>query len=157
MRGSYRLPVPHLVALIALFTLVPAAAGELFFEVVVRRDIPYGDLFWLAIAGWNVYWFLLRFAYAVELEDGTLSWRAPLRSGTVPVAELHRVRPSWIFSNIEVLETERGTPALMWAVKGFDQFISAVTGQRPGLQVRVSLQTRIAERLPVRSSFRTGA
>jgi hypothetical protein len=154
--SSYHLPVPHLVVLIAVFALAPAAAGWVLFDVVIRRDIPFGNLLWLAIAGWNVYWFLLRFVHAVDVEEGVLRWRAPLRSGTVSIARLRRVRPSWIFSNIEVMETERGTSLPVWAVKGFDGFMGAVVAQRPDLPVRLSVQGRLAERLPVRSSFRAG-
>jgi hypothetical protein len=72
----------------------------------------------------------------------------------VSIAELRRVRPSWIFSNIEVMETEKGMPLLVWAVKGFGRFMSAVTGRRPGLPVHLSVQGRLAERLPLRSSLR---
>jgi hypothetical protein len=154
--SSYRLPVPQLVGAIAVFALLPAVAGWVLFDVFIRLDIPCGNLVWLVIAGWNVYWFLMRFAFAVALEDGMLSWRAPLRSGTMSIAELRRVRPSWMFSNIEVMETERGTPLLVWAMKGFGRLMSAVLAERPDVTVRVSLQGRLAERLPVRSSFRAG-
>ncbi len=153
---SYRLPIAHLVGAIATFTLVPAAAGWVLFDVIIRRDLPGGNLLWLAIAGWNAYWFLMRFAYAVEVEDGVLRWRAPLRSGTVPVAGLRRLRPSWLFSNIEVLEIEGGPALLVWAVRGFGRFASALGAQRPGLPVSHSVQGRLAEHLPVRSSFRAG-
>ncbi|MGH7749084.1 MAG: hypothetical protein ACREQ5_30605, partial [Candidatus Dormibacteria bacterium] len=88
VRCSYRVPPAQLAVLITLFALVPAAAGELFFTVIIRRDIPYGDVLWLAIAAWNAYWFLLRFAHGVEVEDGTLLWRAPLRSGTLAVGDV---------------------------------------------------------------------
>jgi hypothetical protein len=148
--------VPYLVVAIAVFALVPAAAGWVLFDVVIRRDIPYGNLLWLAIAVWNVYWFLLRFVFAVDVDEGVLTWRAPLRAGTSSIAELRRVRPSWIFSNIEVMETTTGAPLLVWAVKGFSELMGAVMAQRPELPVHLSLQGRLAERLPMRSSFRAG-
>jgi hypothetical protein len=140
-----------------LFAVVPAAAGELFFGVILHLDIPYGTLIWLLIAGWNLYWFLLRFAYAVDLEDDVLRWRAPLRSGTLPIATLRRVRSSRIFSNVQIMEIGDGAPILVWAVKGVGQLMDALEAQRPGLDFHLSLQERLAERMPVRSSFRTGA
>lgn len=152
-RSSYRVPRAQVAALVTLFAFAPAAAGELFFDVVIRRDIPYGAVLWLAIAAWNAYWFLLRFAHAVDVEDGVLRWRAPLRSGTVDMADLRRVRPSWIFSNIEVMETAGGAPVLVWAVKGFRQLITAASTEHP-VPCQLSLQARLADRLPVRSSFR---
>jgi hypothetical protein len=48
---SYRLQPAHLVAVMALFAVVPAAAGELFFGVILHLDIPYGAFIWLLIAG----------------------------------------------------------------------------------------------------------
>jgi len=155
-RCSYHLPASHVVALIALFTLVPAAICEAFFDLVIRRDLPYGTLIWAAVICWNVYWFLLRFAYAVDVEEGTLRWRAPLRSGSLSISELRRVRPSRIFSNIEILETGDGARLPVWAVKGFGRLMGAVVSERPDLPVLLSLQGRWAERVPVRSSFRPG-
>ena len=152
-RSSYRVPRVQVAILVGLFAFAPAAAGELFVDVVIRRDIPYGALLWLAIAAWNAYWFLLRFAHVVDIEDGRLSWRAPLRSGTLEAADLRRVRPSWIFSNIQVMETAAGSPVLVWAVKGFSELIGAVSTQRP-LPCQLSPQARLAARMPVRSSFR---
>src|SRR5260370_41369566 len=77
--SSDHLPVPHLVVLIAAFALAPAAAGWVLFDVVIRRDIPFGSLLLLAIAGWNGYWFLLRLVHAVEVEAAMLRGRAPVR------------------------------------------------------------------------------
>jgi hypothetical protein len=155
-RCSYHLPASHVVALIALFALVPAALGEAFFDLVIRRDLPYGTLLWIAIGCWNVYWFLLRFAHVVDVEDGMLRWRAPLRSGSLPISELRSVRPSRLFSNIEIMETADGTRLLVWAVRGFSGLMEAVASERPDLPVLLSLQGRLAERIPVRSSFRVG-
>jgi hypothetical protein len=152
--SSYRVPTSHVVALIAVFVLVPAAAGELFFSLVIRRDIPYGTVLWVVIAAWNAHWFLLRFAFSAYIDDGTLHWRAPLRSGAFPVSQLRRVRPSRLFSNIQVMEASGEGAVMIWAVKGFNRFASALAGQQPGLDLRLSAPARLAERLPVRSSFR---
>ena len=140
--------------LVALFALAPAACGELLFDVILRWDIPYGTLLWLAIGLWNSYWFLLRFAHRVDLEHGgTLRWRAPLRRGTVVVADLRKVRPSLLFSNIQILDTGRGRPAMVWAVRGFGELIGALGALSPGLRCQLSPQARLAARMPLRSAF----
>ncbi len=151
--ASYRLPASHVAALIAGFVLVPAVVGELFFSVFVRRDIPYGNVIWLVIAAWNAYWFLWRFAYSAQVDQGMLRWRAPLHSGVFPVRQLRRIRPSRIFWNIEIMKVAGEGAVLIWAVKGFTGFASALAGQAAGLDLRLSRQARLAERLPVPSNF----
>jgi hypothetical protein len=155
---TYRVPPFQVGILVALFALAPAACGELLFDVILRWDIPYGALLWLAIGLWNAYWFLLRFAHRVDLDpDGTLCWRAPLRRGSVAVADLRKVRPSLLFSNIQILDTGRGRPAMVWAVRGFGELAGALDGRSPGLPCQLSPQARLAARLPLRSAFRAGA
>ncbi len=153
--SSYRVPTSHVAALIAVFVLVPAAAGELSFSLVRRRrDIPYGTVLWVVIGAWNAHWFLLRFAYSASVDNGTLHWRAPLRSGAFPVSQLRRVRPSRIFANIQVMEASGEGALRIWAVKGFNRFASALAAQQPALDLRLSVPARLAEGLPVQSSFR---
>jgi len=143
--------------LVGLFALAPAACGEILFDLILRIDIPYGALLWLAIALWNAYWFLLRFAHRAELDrEGTLRWRAPLRRGSLAVAELRKVRPSLLFSNIQILDTGRGRPAMVWAVRGFGELMGALDVQRPGLPWQLSPQARLAARMPLRSAFEAG-
>jgi hypothetical protein len=140
--------------LVALLALAPAACGEILFDVILRIDIPYGAVLWMAIGLWNAYWFLLRFAYRADLGvDGILRWRAPLRRGSLAVAELRKVRPSLLFSNIQILDTGRGRPAMVWAVRGFAELMGALDGQRPGLPCQLSPQARLAARMPLRSAF----
>ncbi len=153
---SYRVPGVQVGVLVALFALLPMALGELFFAVIIRRDVPYGAVVWLAIVVWNAYWFLLRFAHRVELDGSTLRWRAPLRSGSVALADIRRVRPSWLFSNIQVMDTGARGPAMVWAVRGFRDLVDAVWVERPGLPCQLSPQARIAARMPLRSGFRAG-
>ena len=156
-RCAYRVPPVQVGMLVALFALAPAACGELLFAVILRWDIPYGAVLWLAIGLWNAYWFLLRFAHRVELDEhGRLRWTAPLRRGSVAVADLRRVRPSLLFSNIQILDTGRARPAMVWAVRGFGELAGALDRQRPGLPCQLSPQARIAARLPLRSAFQAG-
>jgi hypothetical protein len=156
-RCIYRVPPGQVAMLVALFALAPAACGEMLFDVILRVDIPYGALLWLAIGLWNAYWFLLRFAHRADLDgEGTLRWRAPLRRGSLAVAELRKVRPSLLFSNIQILDTGRSRPAMVWAVRGFGELVAALHAQRPGLPCQLSPQARLAARIPWRSAFQAG-
>ena len=153
----YELSRGHLAALIGLYAVAPMFGGEALFGVILGVDIPLGWLVLLAIVAWNAYWFLLRFAYAATVDGGVLYWKAPLRSGTLVVAQLDRVRPSRVFSNIQVVQTADGRRVMVWAVKGFTRFIGVVASRRPGLPVHLQVQTRLAEHLPVKSTYHAEA
>lgn len=48
---------------------------------------------WFAALAWNVYWWLFRVAYWLELRDETLHWRAPLSHGELSVRSITEVAP----------------------------------------------------------------
>jgi len=50
-------------------------------------------VFWFAALGWNIYWWLFRVAYRVDLVGDSLHWRAPLNRGIMPVAAIESVGP----------------------------------------------------------------
>lgn len=43
---------------------------------------------WFGALGWNVYWWLFRVAYRVDLVGETLHWKAPFNSGALPVSAI---------------------------------------------------------------------
>ncbi|PRB05853.1 hypothetical protein [Microbacterium sp. MYb64] len=43
---------------------------------------------WFVVLGWNVYWWLFRVAYRVELVGETLHWKAPFASGALSVGAI---------------------------------------------------------------------
>nr|WP_245763047.1 hypothetical protein [Microbacterium azadirachtae] len=45
-------------------------------------------LLWFGVAGWNVYWWLFRIAYRVELVGEMVRWRALFASGALPVSAI---------------------------------------------------------------------
>lgn len=48
---------------------------------------------WFAALGWNLYWWLFRVAYRLELRGETLYWRAPFARGTLSVHSITGVAP----------------------------------------------------------------
>jgi hypothetical protein len=94
---------------------------------------------WIAILGWNGYWFLLRIVYQLEVRGGVLWWRAPLRSGQVPITEVVAVRPSRVAVTGHVVTTRRGTILVTFATPGFAEFAAALQAVQPTVSVRVGL------------------
>ena len=62
-------------------------------QVIAGRPGPplFFIALWFATLGWNVYWWLFRVAYRVELVAETLQWRALFHRGTMPVRAIERV------------------------------------------------------------------
>ncbi|MGR2751923.1 hypothetical protein [Agromyces arachidis] len=61
---------------------------------VAERGDAFGIAFvvaWWAILAWNVYWFIFRVAYRLELRGETLHWRAPLARGELPARSITAV------------------------------------------------------------------
>ncbi len=94
-------------------------------------------LLWMAVFGWNGYWFLLRIVYQLEVRGGVLWWWAPLRSGQVPIAEVVAVRPSRVAVTGHVVATRRGTIWVTFATPGFAEFAAALQAVQPTVSVRV--------------------
>jgi hypothetical protein len=65
-------------------------------------------IFWSAACAWATLNFLLRVAYELRLENGVLTWQAPLRSGEVPLSEIRELRPMISCRNAEVIKLEHG-------------------------------------------------
>ena len=96
---------------------------------------------WAAAVCWNGYWFLLRIVYQLEVADGVLRWRAPLRAGHVPIGEVVAIRPSRIYGH--VVTTRRGTILVAFASAGFEEFAAALQATQPMVSVRVGGLTRL--------------
>ena len=45
---------------------------------------PLFVAFWIFALLWNGYWFLFRFSYRLDVGDGHVRWRTPLRNGSFP-------------------------------------------------------------------------
>jgi hypothetical protein len=104
---------------------------------------------WLAIALWNGYWFLFRFAYRLRVADNVLHWGAPLRRGSVPVADIVALRP-WrvVGSNVEVIETASDETIPVFVDKGLDEFARALSALNPSMTYRFGLLGKLAMRMP---------
>jgi hypothetical protein len=86
--ASYRIYRLYRVQMLVSFAIFGATVPLVV--AVGDRDGPtlLFLLVWIAVLGWNAYWFLLRLCYRLDLQDGILHWRAPLRSGHAPLVGL---------------------------------------------------------------------
>ena len=132
---GWRLPSFH--RLQVLLTLgVFAMVGIL----LATRTFPapaWFVLLWMAVFGWNGYWFLPRIVCQLEVRGGVLWWWAPLRSGQVPIAEVVAVHPSRVAVTGHVVATRRGTIWVPFATPGFAEFAAALQAVQPTVSVRV--------------------
>jgi hypothetical protein len=124
----YRLQVMGTVGVMAVAGVVLLATGAAPAWVAVG---------WVAVLGWNGYWFLLRIVYQLEVAGGVLGWRAPLRAGQVPIGEVVAIRPSRVAMLGHVVTTRRGTIWVTFATPGFAEFAAALQAAQPMLSVRV--------------------
>jgi hypothetical protein len=94
-------------------------------------------LFFSFAALWNAYWFLFRMAYEVSFDDHDLQWRAPLRSGTLPLLELTVIRPQKLSPNVYLFESTGRRPVLMMLARGSLDLIRDVNVAAPQVTVKI--------------------
>jgi len=112
------------------------------------------SLGWIAIAAWNGYWFLFRVAYRLNVDHDVLLWSAPLRGGTVPLADIQELRPFRLGSSVEVISQISGPPILVWARKGLRDFADDLCAEAPHIRARFGWYAKLAERLPGPRGFK---
>ena len=109
---------------------------------------PWFAIVWIAILGWNVYWWIFRVTFALKVEGDRLYWQGAFRAGSLPLTDISRLRPSGFGSAIEVIESTDGSTILVWTRRGFGSFCQALQSRRPDLQVRLGWQARLADAWP---------
>ncbi|WP_292721923.1 hypothetical protein [Microbacterium sp. 13-71-7] len=87
---SWSLPVVWVwFQLLTLSVLVIVGVSILVLTMTGHAGSPLWFLAtWFVVLGWNVYWWLFRVAYRVELVGETLRWKAPFASGALSVGAI---------------------------------------------------------------------
>ncbi|WP_431247187.1 hypothetical protein [Leifsonia xyli] len=119
--------------------LVVAGVSAVVQGFAGRHGPPIGFMvIWFAALGWNVYWWLFRVAYRVELVGRTLYWRAPLRSGTMPVDSVDSVGRFFAAPYTCVLRA-RGHASLVvfTQLRSFEPMLDALHSLNPGVPDRL--------------------
>jgi len=90
---------------------------------------------WLAVLGWNGYWWLLRTCTLLVVSDGQLRWRTLLRGGTVPLTDVRSVGRSRLGSQFATIQLH-GTPSLQVPVHlGFARLTAALKSGAPHIDI----------------------
>ena len=141
---------------LVIFVLMALGGLLLLAQGSARRGPIAFIVVWFAALGWNAYWHLLRIAHRLDYSetDGSLTWRAPLRSVVISMADVVAFRPFKLSSNIEVIETRDGRRYQVWISKGFRAFTEILTQRHPGISVRIGWQGWLVERMPGPSLLR---
>ena len=88
---SWSAPMAYLVFQLFILAMLTVGGVSIVIQTLSGRPGPpvLFMVFWFAALGWNLYWFLCRTAYRVEIIGGvTLSWQALLGGGSIPVSAL---------------------------------------------------------------------
>ena len=84
--------LPFMIGILVVLLVV----GSLVSMRIIEDEGWAGAAFmtvWFAALAWNLYWWLFRVAYRLELRGETLYWRAPLAQGRLSVHSITGVRP----------------------------------------------------------------
>lgn len=94
---SWSTPVIWLLFMPAILGVLTIGGVSILVQTLSGNAGPslFFLVFWFAALGWNIYWWLFRIAYRVELVGDTLYWWAPLSRGEVPVAAVESVGRSF--------------------------------------------------------------
>lgn len=136
-----------LVAAIALLAAI-IAGGE---------DTPpvWFAVVWLGALGWNAYWWLFRIAVELETSESLLVARTPLRTLRVPLPDITRVSAPFWAPNVQAIRWHGGRPIYVIAGKGLGPFLRAALADRHDVSLNLGWQTRLVERFPGWSGFRS--
>jgi hypothetical protein len=134
-RFGWRLPAYYRFQVLATFAVIVVVVATVAAASGSALPGSWFALFLAAVLIWNAYWFLLRLVYQLEVGGGALTWRAPLRSGQVPLTEVVEIRPSRLYGYAVV--TRRRTIMVAFATVGFGEFAAELQRAHPSVAVRV--------------------
>jgi hypothetical protein len=100
----------------ALFVVVGLLVGQ----KVLSPDPSWGEralfVLWLIGTLYAFYQNLYQIAYDLRCSDNLLTWKSPLRTGTVPLSELRRIYSRW--GSLLVVAAADGHRIQIYARKG---------------------------------------
>ncbi len=158
MLASYRMSWLYRWQILIAFPLFAILAVVMIVAAVRHQQGPplAFTLLWFVTLGWNLYWFLFRLCYRIDLHEDVLYWWAPMRHGRLGLHQLRAVRPGRLGWNVAVFESMDGPDVVTLTQRGFKPFAAAVQAAAPHASVTVGRYARLVERLPGFSRFRSG-
>ena len=133
---------------------VAAVIGVLLWVSAVAGGSPpiAAAAAWTLAFAWNAYWFLLRFAQRLDVDDRALRWTAPARTGSIPLARLTSAGPFLV--QLYVIRAAGHPSVLVIPQRGLPAFLTDLQALAPQMTVRVGRFARLADRLPGRRAYR---
>jgi hypothetical protein len=90
-----------------------------------------------------MYALLFRVPYELVMQDGTISWRAKLRSDSASIAEIQSVRPYQFAQRAVRTKFNDGRTLIVLIRPGFNAFADQLAiGVRPGVVVDLGRESR---------------
>lgn len=133
-----------------IFGMFAAYTALTIFILGASATTTVGATFWMLGYVWNAYFWLLRFPMKMRLDTVELTWAAPLRHGTVRVSDITQVRPMRVVFNLAIIGVRDSRAVIVPVTKGFKAFAEELASLRPDLEIRLGIQSRMAEKLPGR-------
>jgi hypothetical protein len=129
------MPIPRLLFPVILVVFASVAIA-LIAATVLGNGPPVAFLvLWIAAFGWNAYWWSLRICIDVAVDGVTLTWRTAVLTGSAPVGDVLRVRPSRWSRQMAVIEVQGRRPLLVPVRYGFGQLAQAIAAAAPHASV----------------------
>jgi hypothetical protein len=134
--------------------LVPMLGGLAF----TRDSWLSGALILAALGGWLLLAVLMlwRLALTVKVAGKGLRWSAPLRRGSVPIAEVRAVRPVPVLAlgGVHAVRFDGGRTLWVLVSKGFSELLDDLREEAGAVDVRLSAAVGRIDRMPGRNQYR---
>jgi hypothetical protein len=117
------------------------------------------SILWTSGAMWSYYLWSWRVVVAVELRGQCLHLRSPIVSRTDTLDNLAAVVPGWKRpwyrrnGNWYILRRTEGNHLYLWGGKGVYEFLTALGGQRPELQIDEACRSKRFEKSIGKTGF----
>jgi len=142
--STYLMPALVMKFTFGLFLIVPIVAVFLIvLDAVSDSGLPVALVVaWIGGAIWVAYAFLVRPAIRLELSSSTLYWQAPIRSGSIALADLESVRRHRLDRRMYAIRAKGHRRVFVSMQLGLPDFLRDVQELAPWMTVRLSWEHR---------------
>lgn len=126
----------------SVFALAAFGCAVLIFDPRSTWSARAWSLAGLLTAAWNLYWFLWRTVGELELREGQLHFRTPLRRGVLPLSDIISLKPERLsFGRTCVIRSASHRSLLLETGTTLADFLSTLSGLAPHVRIDPSLST----------------
>jgi hypothetical protein len=137
--ATYRIASP---AWVRIWVAVYAVAGiglAIVWAVAPVHGWPDSAVFAVLFVGFGLisWWNLILCAYELRLQDAAIEWRAPLRSGSLPLESVRSIRnvvPAWPWPLVRIGGVG-GPSVFVYGKKPLRAFVDRMVAKRAGIKI----------------------